>query len=74
MPNDTEAMALALVRLLHEATNGEPLQWQAIRMIDGIGDALLFGFQQGWLLLDGDRAALTELGCSVAEEVGRPLH
>jgi len=74
MPDDTEAMALALMRLLHEATNGEPMQWHTIRLIDGIEGALLFASQQGWLLIDGDRAALTELGCSIAEELGRPLH
>jgi hypothetical protein len=74
MPNDTEAMAMALIRLLHEATGGEAMRWQTIRPIDGIEDALLFAFQQGWLLTDGDRAALTELGCSIAEELGRPLH
>jgi hypothetical protein len=74
MPNDTEAMALALIRLLHEAADGEALQWHTIRLIEGTEGAIAFAFQQGWLLIDGSRAALTDLGCSVAEEVGRPLH
>jgi hypothetical protein len=75
MPNDTEAMALALMRLLHEATDGEAMQWQAIRLIDGTEDAIAFAVRKGWMLTDGSgRAALTDLGCSLAEELGRPLH
>jgi hypothetical protein len=74
MPNNTEAMALALIRLLHEATDGQAMQWRAIRLIDGIEGAIVFAVQQGWLLINGNHAALTDLGCSVAEEVGRPLH
>jgi hypothetical protein len=31
MPNDTDSMALALSRLLHEATDGEAMQWHPIR-------------------------------------------
>ena len=75
MPNDIEAMALALIRLLHEATDGEAMQWQTIRLIDGTEDAIAFAVRQGWVLIDGSgRAALTDLGCSLAEELGRPLH
>jgi hypothetical protein len=75
MPNDTEAMALAFIRLLHEATDGEAMQWQTIRLIDGIEDAIAFAARQGWLVMDDSgRAALTDLGCSLAEELGRPLH
>ena len=74
MPNDTEAMALALIRLLHEATDGEAMRWQTIRLIDETEDAIVFALQQGWLLIDGNRAALTDLGCSIAEDLGRPLH
>jgi hypothetical protein len=73
-PDDTEAMALALVCLLHEATGGEAMEWQKIRLVDGIPDALAFAARQGWLLIDDSgRAALTDLGCSLAEELGRPL-
>jgi len=74
MPNDTEAMALALIRLLHEASDGEAMQWHMVRQIDGTEGAFVFAFQQGWLLIDGNRAALTDLGYSIAEELGRPLH
>lgn len=74
MPNDTEAMALALIRLLHEASDGEAMQWHTIRPIDGIEGAIVFALQQGWLLIDGNRAALTDLGFSIAAELGRPLH
>jgi hypothetical protein len=74
MPNDTEAMALALIRLLQEATDGEAMQWRTFRLIEGTEGAIVFALQRGWLLIDGNRAALTDLGCSVAEELGRPLH
>jgi hypothetical protein len=75
MPNDIEAMALAMIRLLHEVTAGQAMQWQTIRPIDGTEAAIAFAVQQGWLLIDGsNRAALTDLGCSIAEEMGRPLH
>ena len=74
MPNDTEAMALALIRLLHEAADGEAMQWHTIRLIEGTEGAVMFALQQGWLLIDGNRAALTDIGCTVAEELGRPLH
>jgi hypothetical protein len=75
MPNDTEAMALALLRLLHEATDGEAMQWQTLRVLDGMEGAIELAVRQGWMLIDGNgRAALTDLGCSLAEKLGRPLH
>jgi hypothetical protein len=75
MPNDTEAMALALIRLLHEVTDGKAMQWHTLRRIDGTEGAIAFAVRHGWMLIDDSRsAALTDLGCSVAEELGRPLH
>jgi len=74
MSNDTEAMALAVIRLLYEVARGEAMQWHTLHQIDGTEDAIVFALQQGWLLIDGNLAALTDLGCSVAEELGRPLH
>jgi hypothetical protein len=74
MSDDTEAMALALIRLLHEVAHGEAMQWHTLRQIDGTEGAVAFAVQQGWLLIEGNLAALTDLGCSVAEELGRPLH
>ena len=38
MPNETEAMAFALIRLLHEATDGDSMQWRTIRRLDGATD------------------------------------
>jgi hypothetical protein len=75
MPHDTEAMALAFIRLLHEATDGEAMQWRAVRRIEGTEGAIAFAIGQGWVLIDaGHRAALTDLGCRLAEELGRHLH
>lgn len=76
MSNDTEAMALALVRLLHEATGGTATQWRKIRRINGATeDAVAHAVQRGWVLVDASRGiALTDLGCRLAAELGRPLH
>jgi len=76
MPNDTEAMALALIRLLHEATGGEEMQWRTIRRIDGgTDDAVALAVERGWVLVDASRRiALTDHGRQLAEELSRPLH
>jgi hypothetical protein len=76
MPNDTEAMALALIRLLHEATGGEEMQRRTIRRIDGATeDAVALAVARGWILVDASRGiALTDHGRRLAEELGRPLH
>lgn len=76
MPNDTEAMALALIRLLHEATHGQARQWQPIRRIDdATEEAVAFAVERGWVLIDDShRVALTDHGRRLAEELGRPLH
>ena len=76
MPNDTEAMALALIRLLHEATDGEAMQWQPLgRIDDATDDAVALAVERGWVLVDdGPRIALTDLGRRLAEDLGRPLH
>lgn len=76
MPNETEAMALALVRLLHEATDGDLTQWRTIRRLDsGTDGAVAFAFDQGWLQRDeSGRVALTDAGREIAQAIGRPLH
>ena len=76
MPNEIEAMAFALIRLLHEATDGEPMQWRTIRRLDGATDgAVALAAERGWLERDDSgRVALTDAGREVAEGLGRPLH
>jgi len=77
MPNDTEAMALALIRLLHEATDGDAEQWRTIRRLDGATDGVVaFATERGWLQHDeqSGRVALTNMGRELAEELNRPLH
>jgi hypothetical protein len=76
MPNDTEAMALALIRLLHEAIDGEAMQWHPLRRIDdATEEAVAFAAERGWVLVDDSRrVALTNRGRRLAEELGRPLH
>ena len=76
MPNDTEAMALALIRLLHEATVGDSEQWRTIRRLDGATDgAVALAAERGWLLRDeSGRVALTNMGRELAQALNRPLH
>ena len=76
MPNDTEAMAIALIRLLHEATDGDSMQWRTIRRIDGAADgAVALATELGWLQRDdAGRVALTDAGRELAQALGRPFH
>ena len=76
MPNDTKAMALALIRLLREATHGQSMEWRTIRRIDCATDgAVALAVEQGWLQRDrSGRVALTNAGLELAEAWGRPLH
>jgi hypothetical protein len=76
MPNEIEAMAFALIRLLHEATDGDSMPWRAIRRLDGATDeAVALAAERGWLHRDDSgRVALTDAGREVAEGLGRPLH
>jgi len=76
MPNETEAMALALIRLMHEATDGKVMQWRRIRRLDGATEeAVAFAIGRGWLLADTRRRiSLTALGLRLAEELGKPLN
>ena len=76
MRTETEAMALALVRLLHEATDGDSMPWRTIRRLDGATDgAVALAAERGWLQRDDTgRVALTDAGREVAQALGRPLH
>ena len=76
MPTETESMALALIRLLHEATDGDSMPWRTIRRIDGASDgAVALAAERGWLQRDDSgRVALTDAGREVAEALRGPLH
>lgn len=76
MGDETEAMALAIIRLMHEATDGEAMQWRTLRRIDVDTDAAVaLAVRRRWVVVDDGRGiALTEIGCQLAEELGRPLH
>ena len=76
MPNDTEAMALALIRLLHEATDGDSEQWRTIRRLDEATEgAVALAAERGWLLHDeSGRVALTNMGTELAQALNRPSH
>jgi hypothetical protein len=76
MPNETEAMAIALIRLLHEATDGDSMPWRTIRRLDGATEeAVALAAERGWLQRDDfGRVALTDTGREIAEGLGGPLH
>lgn len=76
MPNETEAMALALIRLLYEATDGNSMPCRTIRRLDGATDAAVaHAAERGWLERDDTgRVALTDTGREIAQALGRPLH
>ena len=76
MSNETEAMAFALIRLLHEATDGDSMPWRTIRRLDSAADgAVAFAAERGWLQRDeSGRVALTDAGRELAEGLSRPLH
>jgi Mn-dependent DtxR family transcriptional regulator len=76
MPSETEAMALALIRLLHEATDGDAIQWRTIRRLGGGTEAAVaLAAERGWLERDDSgRVALTDSGREVARALDRPLH
>lgn len=75
MPNETEAMALALLRLLYDAKGGEPRRWQTVRRLDGAtDDAIRFAQAHGWIQVDDGRGiALTLVGHQLAEDLAQPL-
>ena len=76
MSNETEAMAFALIRLLHEATDGNSMPWRTIRRLDDATDgAVTLATERGWLQRDDSgRVALTDAGREVAQTLGWPLH
>lgn len=76
MPNDTESMAFALIRLLHEATAGDSEQWRTIRRLDGATEgAVALAAELGWLRPDeSGQVALTNMGRELAQALNRPLH
>jgi len=52
-----------------------PADYQNHPNFMGSSNLISFAVRQGWVLIDGSgHAALTDLGCSLAEELGRPLH
>ena len=64
MPNEIEAMAIALIRLLHEATDGDSLPYRSIRRLDGATDeAVAFAAERGWL--QRDDSGRVALGCGL---------
>jgi hypothetical protein len=65
MPSETEALALHLVRALHTATAGRPMQWHSLAEISdaaATADAVQFAINKGWVIVNGHSICLTEIG------------
>jgi hypothetical protein len=60
----TRELAQHIVRVVHEATDGQPGRWRMLSGIRGAtADAVLYAVEQGWLKLEGNHSAcLTEEG------------
>ena len=48
MPNETESLALRLVRALYDSTEGRPQQWRMLTEVDGMtAEAIVFAVARG---------------------------
>ena len=56
MPSKTESLALHIMRALHDATDGRPMQWRALAGISDSSEtreAVQHAVDHGWLLIEG---------------------
>ncbi len=72
MPNETESLAVQLVRALSDAPDGRPMQWRKIEQLDfATADAIEFAAARGWVQVESGHIALTEAGRLLAKDLGR---
>jgi hypothetical protein len=69
MPSDTESLALQLVRVLHDATDGLPQQWRMLEELEApIMDAIMYAITRGWVIVEaGNSICLTDAGRRLME-------
>jgi hypothetical protein len=69
MPSETEALALYLVRALHDAQDGLPQEWRMLEELDGATtDAIEFAIARGWVVVQaGHSICLTDAGRRLVE-------
>jgi hypothetical protein len=70
MASETESFAVPLVSALCDATDGRPMQWRMIELLDGAtADAVEFVAARRWP--QDDSVALTEAGRQLAKGLGK---
>jgi hypothetical protein len=69
MPSETETLALRMLSVLYDATDGQPLHWRMSAEIDReTADAIEFAVARGWVIVeDGYSICLTDAGRCLVE-------
>jgi hypothetical protein len=65
MANETETLALHLVRAVYNATDGQPMQWRSLEGLDvpETNAAVRYAVTRGWMKVQGgDSVCLTDAG------------
>jgi hypothetical protein len=76
MASKTESLAVQLVRVLYNETEGLPRQWRTIPRLDrAASDAVELASARGWIQVEGGNSvALTDVGRQLAEDLAQPRH
>jgi hypothetical protein len=69
MASDTETLALRMLCVLYDATDGQPLHWRMSAEIDReTADAIEFAVARGWVIVeDGYSICMTDAGRRLVE-------
>jgi hypothetical protein len=69
MPSETESLALHLVRVLYESSDGLPQQWRLLEKLDAAtAEAIQFAVARGWVVVQAGRlVCLTDDGRRLGE-------
>ena len=76
MASKTKSLAVRLVRVLYDATDGLSCQWCIIPRLDRAAtDAIELASARGWIRVEGGNSvALTHVGRQLAEDLAQPRH
>ena len=69
MSSETETLALHLVRVLYELSDGLPQQWRMLEKLDtATAEAIQFAVARGWVVVQAGRlVCLTDAGRRLLE-------
>jgi hypothetical protein len=64
MASETETLALHLVRVMYDTTDGKPQEWRMLEELDAATtDAIEFAVARGWVVVQvGHSICLTDAG------------